>query len=450
MSRKRMVLTCAAVSLGLGALAIPIAANAGSDNDLSTTCGVADGAGKWWASGRLALSNQGKSAAKDWKLEFEVSEGQATIDNPWAFKLVQNGKRVTVTPIEDRGAVPAKGERLVNVGINPGGKAVPQITGCKVNGSGGSQDPEPPTAPEETGSYVIDHRTVHVMWKPSTGFGSKIAKYEVFQDGKPVKTVGGDISMTNVEGLTPDTAYKFKVRAVTESGKTSAFSKEIQLKTKKAPDPGRPAPTIPKKLDGKASGPYQASLTWQTGKDGDGDPAGVTGYRIYRDGAKVQDVDAGATTATVGGLSPDTAYKFRVTAVNSAGKESAPTDEAAVRTDKAPDGGGGGGNAPGGLTASASSKHNGNVTQHYLNLKWSVPTGQGQIGTYQVYLDGKPAQTFMWGTGDPVMPIPSGTATREVLVGDKAGRTFKVKIRAKLGDGKWSAFSEEKTVTTGR
>ncbi|MFD7029308.1 fibronectin type III domain-containing protein [Streptomyces sp. NPDC059917] len=449
-SRKRVVLTSAAVVLGLGALAVPIAANAGTDtgDQLRTTCGVAEGGSKWWASGRMALSNPGTDEAKDWKLEFEVSRGLATINDPGTYELKQTGRKVTVTPKKGQGGVPARGERVVLVGINPGGEAIPEITGCTVNGSdGGAHDRDKPTAPQDMGSRVIDHQTVHVMWKPSTGFGSKIEKYEVFQDGKLVKTVDGDITMTNIEKLTPETTYRYKVRAVSQAG-GSPFSKEIPLRTEKAPDPDRPAPTPPKKLEGKANGPHQVDLAWQPGKDGDGSADGVRGYRVYQDGKKVLDVDGSATKAAAQGLLADKEYAFKVTAVNSAGKESAPTDEIRVRTGKG-DGGGGGGHAPGDLTASASSKQNGGVKEHYLDLAWSVPQGQGTVGTYQVHIDGKLAQTFMWGTGDAVLPIPSGTAQREVAVGAQPGRTFKVKIRAKLADGTWSGFSQEKTVTTG-
>ncbi|WP_420711523.1 hypothetical protein [Streptomyces sp. NRRL B-1322] len=69
--------------------------------------------------------------------------------------------------------------------------------------------------------------------------------------------------------------------------------------------------------------------------------------------------------------------------------------------------------------------------------------------TYQVYLNGKPAQTFMWGTGDPVLPVPTTKGSREVLVGSHPGTTYSVKIRARLGDGTWGAFSRELTVKTG-
>ncbi|MGW1955525.1 chitinase [Streptomyces sp. NPDC001920] len=45
---------------------------------------------------------------------------------------------------------------------------------------------------------------------------------------------------------------------------------------------------------------------------------GATSYAVHRDGAKVQTVSG--TSATIGGLSPSTAYGFQVTAVNEAGE----------------------------------------------------------------------------------------------------------------------------------
>lgn len=444
MSRKRIAFTGAAVALGVGALVIPVTANAGTESDLGTTCGLAGGASQWWATGKFAVSNTGDAAAKDWKLRFNVSEGHVTVSDPGTFDIEQQGTSVTVTPVHGRGDVPANGERTVTVGINPGGKSVPKISGCTVHGGDDTETPEDttaPTAPQDHGSFVIDHQTIHVMWKGAVDSGSGVRKYELFQDGKLIKTPDRNITMTNMEKLKPATAYRFKVRAVDAAGNVSAFSNDITLKTHAAPGDDRERPTLPKKLIGEANGPNQTSLSWQAGKD----DVAVTGYRVYRNGVKYQDVDGGATAAVVSGLQPATQYKFKVTAVDSAGKESDPTDEITVKTGST-GGDGEGGSAPSGFSASTSSKTDGSVKQHYLNLAWGVPQGRGQVTTYQIYLNGKLAQTFMWGSGDPVMPVPSGKATREVLVGSGQD-TYKVKIRAQLGSGEWSGFSTEATVT---
>ncbi|MFJ9645474.1 fibronectin type III domain-containing protein [Streptomyces sp. NPDC004244] len=446
MSRKRIALACAAVVVGVGSVVIPVAANAGEEDGLGAACRVADQATVWWASGEVSLTNKGDRPVRDWTAEFDVSQGQVTLDNPWAYELRQDGKHVTVKPIADRADVAAKGNRAVKVGINPAGKAIPKITGCRVSSPSGNDgngtDTGTNTAvPADGGSFVKDHTAVHLMWKPPAG-GAEVDRYEVFQDGKQVKTVKG--TMADVEKLAAATRYTFKVRAVRTDGRTTGFSKDIVLTTHAAPGQDKAKPVIPAELEATASGPYQASLRWHAATD----DVAVTGYRIYRNGTRVQEADAKATSATVSGLTASTAYRFRVTAVDASGKESDPTRETQVTTAAAPDGNGGTA-APGDFAATTATKQDGNVTQHYLNLTWSVPQGVGQITTYQVYLNGKPAQTFMWGTGDPVLPVPSTKGSREVLVGAHPGTTYTVKLRARLGDGKWGAFSRELTVKTG-
>ncbi|MFD0264986.1 fibronectin type III domain-containing protein [Streptomyces sp. NPDC127106] len=440
MSRKRIALACAVVVIGVGSVVVPVAANAGEEDGLSATCRVADQATAWWASGEVSLTNKGDRPARDWTAEFDVSQGQVTIDNPWAYELRQDGKHVTVKPIGDRADVAAGGTRAVKVGINPAGKGIPRISGCKVNGASGTGTST--AVPADSGSFVKDHTAVHLMWKPPAG-GAEVVRYEVFQDGKQVKTVKD--TMTDVEQLAPATRYAFKVRAVRADGRTTGFSKDIVLTTLAAPGQDKAKPVIPADLEATASGPFQASLRWHAASD----DVAVTGYRIYRNGSKIQEADGKATSATVSGLTPSTAYRFKVTAVDASGKESDPTREAPVTTAAAPPDGNSGTGAPGDFAATTATKQDGTVTQHYLNLTWSVPQGVGQITTYQVHLNGKPAQTFMWGTGDPVIPVPTGKASREVLVGAHPGTTYTVKIRARLGDGKWGAFSRELTVKTG-
>ncbi|KUL40312.1 chitinase [Streptomyces regalis] len=64
---------------------------------------------------------------------------------------------------------------------------------------------------------------------------------------------------------------------------------------------------------------------------------GATSYAVHRDGAKVQTVSG--TSATIGGLSPSTAYGFQVSAVNEAG-ESAKSATVRATTTAGPGGGG--------------------------------------------------------------------------------------------------------------
>ncbi|MFF0415423.1 glycoside hydrolase family 6 protein [Kitasatospora sp. NPDC004745] len=96
---------------------------------------------------------------------------------------------------------------------------------------------------------------------------------------------------------------------------------------------GDTGPTVPGGLAVTGVTSTSVSLSWTASSD----PAGVTGYSVYRNGAKVATVAATGYTDT--GLSPATAYQYTVTALGAAGKVSAPS--AAVTGTTTSSGGGG-------------------------------------------------------------------------------------------------------------
>ena len=85
------------------------------------------------------------------------------------------------------------------------------------------------------------------------------------------------------------------------------------------------APSAPDGLGAIASSGTRVNLTWNAA----GDNVGVTGYRIYRDGAMIGTVGAVTsypdTTARAGAT-----YDYHVRAVDAAGNESGPSDTASV------------------------------------------------------------------------------------------------------------------------
>ncbi|WP_369273720.1 chitinase [Streptomyces sp. R11] len=93
-------------------------------------------------------------------------------------------------------------------------------------------------------------------------------------------------------------------------------------------DAGQP-PAAPTGLKTGAVTSSSVALSWSA-------VPGATGYAVYRDGAKVQ--TATGTSATIGGLSPSTAYGFQVAAVNDAG-ESAKSATVTATTPARPGGG---------------------------------------------------------------------------------------------------------------
>jgi len=85
-------------------------------------------------------------------------------------------------------------------------------------------------------------------------------------------------------------------------------------------------PSAPTGLSSTGSTSSSVSLTWNASSDN----VGVTGYDVYRDGT-VATTSTG-TSATVGGLSPSTAYSFTVKARDAAGNTSGASNQVSVTT----------------------------------------------------------------------------------------------------------------------
>ncbi|WP_432148911.1 chitinase [Streptomyces sp. bgisy029] len=93
--------------------------------------------------------------------------------------------------------------------------------------------------------------------------------------------------------------------------------------------PGPVIPAAPAGLTAGATTTSSVSLSWNA-------VSGATGYKVYRDG--VQATTSTGTSATVTGLSADTAYQFTVSATNAAG-ESVKSAAVSARTAKPGTGG---------------------------------------------------------------------------------------------------------------
>ena len=87
------------------------------------------------------------------------------------------------------------------------------------------------------------------------------------------------------------------------------------------------APTAPAGLSATAAGSTRVDLAWTAGTD----DAGVTGYRIYRDGAMVGTVGT-ATSYPDTTVRAGTTYDYQVRSVDAAGNESGPSETRTVTT----------------------------------------------------------------------------------------------------------------------
>jgi chitodextrinase len=301
------------------------------------------------------------------------------------------------------------------------------LTAC---GSDAEADTREPAAPRGVTAQASSATSAHVMWEPATD-DTAVTGYEVYRQGRKVKSVPAAKVMTDIDGLTASTAYTFTVRARDAAGNLSAPSATAAVTTP-APTPAdHEAPTRPVKLRGKADGGRAATLSW----GGSTDDVGVTSYDIYQEGNRIHSVPGTRTTARLTGLRPGTVYTFTVRARDASDKSSPDSDALDLTTRSAP--GAPASTAPTGLRTTTASEGE----EYVVDLSWDQPDTGGEIPAYQLFLNGRMTTTIVWG-GTP----PTGRASYRLTLDDPPGTRYSLKIRAKLPDGEWGDFSPQRTV----
>ncbi|MET9919388.1 fibronectin type III domain-containing protein [Streptomyces sp. NPDC006435] len=304
------------------------------------------------------------------------------------------------------------------------------LTACE---SAPEADTERPTAPGHVTAQAGSATSVHVMWERASD-DRAVTGYEVYREGKRVKSVPAAKLMIDVDGLTASTAHTFTVRARDAAGNLSAPGAAARVTTPAAARADRKAPTRPVKLRGTVDGSRAVNLSW----GGSTDDVGVTSYDIYQEDSRIHSVPGDRTTAHLTGLRPGTVYTFTVRARDAADISSPDSNAVDLTT----------GSAPGAPAATAptdlrvDSRAQGE--EYAIDLDWEQPETGGEIPAYQLFMNGRPTTTIVWG-GAP----PEGRASYRLTVGDPRGTRYSLKIRAKLPDGKWGDFSAQRTIVLG-
>ncbi|GAA4275881.1 hypothetical protein GCM10022259_06050 [Aquimarina mytili] len=176
-------------------------------------------------------------------------------------------------------------------------------------GTGG--DTQAPTEPGSLATSNITQSTIDLNWNASTD-NVGVTGYDIYQGNAIITTV--TTTSYQVTGLTPNTAYSFRVKAKDAAGNESDFSNTANATTLSQTD--TQAPTAPNGLVASNVTQTTADLNWNASTDN----VGVTGYDVY------QGTNVIATTTNtsyqVTGLSPNTNYSFSVRAEDAAGNES--------------------------------------------------------------------------------------------------------------------------------
>ena len=116
-----------------------------------------------------------------------------------------------------------------------------------------------------------------------------------------------------VTGLTNDTSYTFRVRAVNAAGKSDATDPITATPVAETSTPG-----VPEGFAARQTGVGHVELTWVASSN----PLNVTGYEFRQDNGSwttIPNSDSSTVSHTITGLTQGVAYTFRVRAVNSAG-----------------------------------------------------------------------------------------------------------------------------------
>ncbi len=229
------------------------------------------------------------------------------------------------------------------------------------------------TAPTVPSGLTAGAKTVTSLafsWTASTD-NVGVTAYKVFRNGV---LINSNVTATNFTStsLTPNTSYSFTVAAVDAAGNTSAQSTALVMSTL----PDTTAPTVPGTPTAGTRTVTSIAISWT----GSTDDVLVTGYNVYRSTSlggtytKINTNPVNAVTYTDTGLTPNTAYFYKVAATDAAGNLSAQSGALSTSTlaDTTAPG------VPTGLTSPSQ-------TTNSIDLTWIVPTDDVGVVGYKIF-----------------------------------------------------------------
>ena len=132
--------------------------------------------------------------------------------------------------------------------------------------------------PGNVTATALSSTQINVTWSPGTG-NQNVTGYRVYRNGGLIATVNAlTYSDTN---LAAATTYSYTVAAVDGAGNVSSASAAVSAKTLAALAP-------PANVTAMAVSSTQINVVWTAGTGN----SGVTGYRVYRNGAVIATVNA--------------------------------------------------------------------------------------------------------------------------------------------------------------
>ena len=219
--------------------------------------------------------------------------------------------------------------------INPGGLS-PQSSYANVDVPAAT--PEPPAQPQGLDIGSVTHESVSLSWDDPGD--DSITGYQILRrvrgdgpDFAPIADDTGSGATTYVDtSVTPETRYTYRVKAINPGG-LSPQSSYANVDVPAVPVPAQPQNLLALALELVKTDGSPSELSVELSWDDPGDDS-ITGYRILRRvrGAGPDFAPIAENTGTAGTsfsdatVEPETAYAYRVQAVNPGGPSPASAD----------------------------------------------------------------------------------------------------------------------------
>jgi chitodextrinase len=277
------------------------------------------------------------------------------------YRVYRDGSRVGSTPLTsytDTGLTPGTSYGYRVSAFDWIGNESPKSTTLFVATADGSA----PSAPANLQGTAVSTSRIDLAWTASTDNVGVIG-YRIYRNAAVIGTTTG--TSFSDTGLSEYTTYTYRVAAYDAEGNESSQSSPLSATTVDATPP-----SVPSNLQGAASSTSRIDLTWSASTDN----AGVTGYRVYRNGSLV--ASPAGTSYSDTGLAEATSYSYTVAAYDDEGNTSAPCGAVAVYTADAT-----APSIPSNLQGTAASTSQ-------INLTWTASSDNLGVTGYRVYRNG--------------------------------------------------------------
>lgn len=175
-----------------------------------------------------------------------------------------------------------------------------------------------PEKPINVQAENVTDSSMTLTWDSQTA----AEKYNVYQNSKKVTTV--TTNSFDAINLDTDTAYAYRIEAVSYSGLTSEKSDELTVKT--LPKEDIQLPTTPKGLHSMKETESEISLMWSSSTH----KSGIKNYEVYRDGHLIS--ESAITKYQDKGLEANKEYIYTVKAISNSGEVSKESEPITVKT----------------------------------------------------------------------------------------------------------------------